>query len=502
MKQKAFKNISIKQKLTAIILIISTLALLLSSISFMVFDQIQIKKKMVRDLQIIADIIGNNCSAALLFNIKRDAQETLSAIRAHQHILSASIYDADNNLFAYYQRSGTDTLFLNQIMQQSKITSSIMEPPSIEKNADTPDLPAASHVFIKDNLILFQKIIFENEFIGSVYLHSDMKEMKSRLQGYMGIVAIVILASFLFIYFLTANFQRIISNPILLLTRTAKKVSSDKDYSIRASKESDDEIGFLIDSFNEMLSKIEMSDNALKHISKELQNQTEQLKKELKERKKAENKIKKSLSEKEILLQEIHHRVKNNLQIISSLLKLQIRDISDCSILTLFQDCHNRVKTMGLIHEQLYQSNDLSNINFEEYVRSLTSYLFQIYRQKAANVNIHIDVDNTRFGIDTAIPCGLIINEVISNSLKYAFPDNKKGKIDILLSNNRQKTDKSNNGHKYKLVIRDNGIGLPRSIDFRTADTLGLKLINALTNQLHGNVSLRRRTGTIFTIFF
>ena len=502
MIQKLFKNISIKQKLTAIILLISTLALLLSSISFMVFDQIQLKKKMARDLQILADIIGNNCSAALLFNIPRDAQETLSAIRAHQHILAASIYDSNNNLFAHYQRAGTDSVFLNQIMHEPQVSEAFLQMTSLRKNPNTQNSPEAIHVFYKDNLLLFQSIVFENEFIGSVYLHSDMKEIKSRLQGYMGIVAIVILASFMVIYFLTANFQRVVSNPILLLTQTAKKVSSEKDYSIRAIKDSEDEIGFLIDSFNEMLSKIEISDNALKHISKELQKQTEQLKKELKERKKAENKIKKSLDEKEILLQEIHHRVKNNLQIISSLLKLQFKDISDASILTLFQDCHNRVKTMGLIHEQLYQSHDLSNINFEDYVRSLTSYLFQIYRQKAANIIIHIDVQNTSFGIDLAIPCGLIINEVISNSLKYAFPDNHQGKIDIILSNTSGKNGKMQSEYKYKLVIRDNGNGLPKNINFRTADTLGLKLINALTNQLHGNITLSRKSGTAFTILF
>ncbi|MGE5458128.1 MAG: PAS domain S-box protein, partial [Methanococcaceae archaeon] len=201
--------------------------------------------------------------------------------------------------------------------------------------------------------------------------------------------------------------------------------------------------------------------------------------------------IKTSLKEKETLLKEIHHRVKNNLQIISSLLSLQSEYVSDPQALELFNDSRNRVKSMAIIHERLYQSKDLSRIDFSDYINELGSYLFRTYT--AAAIRFNISVDNIFLSIDTAIPCGLIINELISNALKYAFPERTDGTIKVIF---RQQSGLN------ILEVSDNGVGFPPAIDFRNTNSLGLQLVNNLTEQLNGTIELKAHSGTTFVITF
>ena len=212
--------------------------------------------------------------------------------------------------------------------------------------------------------------------------------------------------------------------------------------------------------------------------------------------KEVEKRIMESLKEKEVLLKEIHHRVKNNLQIISSLLSLQSGYIKDQESLKLFKESQNRVKSMALIHEKLYQSKDFTRIDFAEYIRSLTVKLFHSYGLDMSKVTFNINVDHLSLGIDTAIPCGLIINELVSNSLKYAFPDGRNGEININLRLEDPK------GHVYLLRVQDNGVGFPEDIDFRDTDSLGLQIVTTLTTQLGGKIELDRAAGTDFTIRF
>lgn len=210
-------------------------------------------------------------------------------------------------------------------------------------------------------------------------------------------------------------------------------------------------------------------------------------------RKNYEKQIKESLSEKEVLLKEIHHRVKNNLQIISSLLNLQSRYIKDENALGAFNESQNRIKSMALIHEKLYQSEDLTKIDFAEYIKSLTFHLFRSYSVNPGTVELSINFGDVLFDIDTSIPCGLIINELVSNSLKYAFADGRKGKISI---------DLQLDGEKYVLVISDNGVGFPEGLDFQNTGTLGLRLVNILVNQINGVITLDKSEGTSFKIVF
>jgi PAS domain S-box-containing protein len=212
------------------------------------------------------------------------------------------------------------------------------------------------------------------------------------------------------------------------------------------------------------------------------------------DRKHAEEKIRSSLHEKDVLLREIHHRVKNNMQIISSLLRLQSRLIGNEKLIEMFKESQNRIRSMALIHEKLYQTEDFAKINFAEYVRSLIVHLFHTYKVNPNIVRMNTDVQNIFLDINKAIPCGLIINELVSNSLKHAFPDNKTGEICIKLSTNKQ--------NKTKLTVSDCGVGLPKSVNLLEPETLGLQLVIDLIKQIEGTIRLERTKGTAFHISF
>jgi PAS domain S-box-containing protein len=211
-------------------------------------------------------------------------------------------------------------------------------------------------------------------------------------------------------------------------------------------------------------------------------------------RKQAEEQIRASLREKNVLLQEIHHRVKNNLQITASLLMLQSRFIQNEQVLKTLGESQNRIQSMALIHETLYQSENLAQVDLARYVQKLTTHLFRSYEVNPETITLQVNADSVLLSIDAVVPCGLIVNELISNALKYAFPGNRRGKIRIDLH--------PDHDEQLILVISDNGIGLPANVEFREAESLGLQLVNMLAEQLEGTVELDRRGGTTFRIAF
>ncbi len=226
------------------------------------------------------------------------------------------------------------------------------------------------------------------------------------------------------------------------------------------------------------------------------------------ERKKNLEQIQNSLREKEVLLKEVHHRVKNNLQIISSLLNLQSQYISDKHARELFHDSQNRIRSMALIHEKLYQSRDMSKIDFGVYINELIGNLFSSYRYRRDNFELIVDMENIFLSIDTAITLGLIINELVSNSLKHAFKESdilyqkrKAGGLELekdVVKISMLKLDDEN----YELRIKDNGIGVPENFDFRNTPSLGLQLVITLVEQIEGVIELLNEYGTEFIIKF
>ncbi|MDP3876760.1 MAG: histidine kinase dimerization/phosphoacceptor domain -containing protein [Methylobacter sp.] len=194
-----------------------------------------------------------------------------------------------------------------------------------------------------------------------------------------------------------------------------------------------------------------------------------------------------------MLLKEVYHRVKNNLQVVSSLINLQAKNVKHEETAALLKQSADRVKAMALIHEKLYQSKDLTRIDFNEYIRSLVDHLLFGYGAPPGKINLNIKIDNIFLDVDTAIPCGLIINELLSNALKHAFPDDRHGEISISFTQDQG---------EFILIIADNGIGFPPGLDFKNSSSLGLQLVATLTNQLMGRMTLDPADGSVFTLRF
>ena len=210
-------------------------------------------------------------------------------------------------------------------------------------------------------------------------------------------------------------------------------------------------------------------------------------------RKKTEKMLKNSLDAKEMLLKEIHHRMKNNLMIISSLLNLQSRYIKDEESKNIFKESQNRARSMALMHERLYQSADLKSIDFGDYISTQANDIYHTYVMDTNLIKLNIDVDDLRLDINTSIPLGLIVNELVTNSLKHGFPEGKSGEIGIIF----HKQDEN-----YILEIKDNGVGFSEDIDYNNTDSLGLQLINNLTDQIDGEIEFNTSSGTSFKISF
>ncbi len=211
-------------------------------------------------------------------------------------------------------------------------------------------------------------------------------------------------------------------------------------------------------------------------------------------RKNSQDTLTASLNEKEALLKEIHHRVKNNLQMISSLLRLQSENIQDPALLSIFLESQNRVRSMAIIHECLYQSPDLARMDFADYVDKLTDNLLRTYSVRMDKISLRLEVDKVPLNLDIAIPCGLILTELVSNALKYAYPDGRAGTIFVTF----RVLPKTG----YELTVADEGVGLAHPINFESTESLGLRLVHILTEQLRGQIKVDSHGGTRFTITF
>lgn len=347
-------------------------------------------------------------------------------------------------------------------------------------------------------LKLNSPIILDDTIIGDIYvgfslapIQIEVAELREKI-GYISLI--LFLGGTIFVFIITAKF----TNPLKKVMASVKEIN-EGIFKELVEVKSNDEIGFIANSFNKMIkniaiAKVEMDQNNReleKRVSvrtRELEGALKSLQKENKQRRIAEIEISNSLHEKEVLLKEIHHRVKNNLQIVSSLLFFQSKQIEDAKTLDMFRDGQNRVKSMALIHEKLYQSGDLANIDFKQYVKKLTNFLFQSYGINQAKIKFKNNVQDVELGVDTAVPFGLIINEIVSNSLKHAFKNQESGEVKIDMG-----YDENN---KLILIISDNGVGISEDLNIEESESLGLRLVNNLTTQLNGTITFLNNNGT------
>jgi two-component sensor histidine kinase len=226
---------------------------------------------------------------------------------------------------------------------------------------------------------------------------------------------------------------------------------------------------------------------------RDLQRLNDALQAEIAQRRNAEEAVRHA-REKEVLLQEIHHRVKNNLQIITSLLRMQSRAVRDPAFSEVLRECQNRVASMALIHDKLYRASDLARVSFGEYVRDLTNNILTSYALPARSVRVRLDIDDLSLSLDHAVPCGLILNELMSNCLKHAFPVGHSGTISVGFH--------AEGEEEFCLVVRDDGVGVPADVDLGRTSSLGWRLVRALVEQLGGVVQCQTAGGTSVEIRF
>jgi two-component sensor histidine kinase len=226
---------------------------------------------------------------------------------------------------------------------------------------------------------------------------------------------------------------------------------------------------------------------------RDLQRLNDALQAEIAQRRNAEEAVRHS-REKEVLLQEIHHRVKNNLQIITSLLRMQSRAVQDPAFSDALRECQNRVASMALIHDKLYRARDLARVSFPEYVRDLTNNILTSYALPARSVRVKLDIDDLSLSLDCAVPCGLILNELMSNCLKHAFPVGHSGTVHVGFH--------AKGEQELCLVVQDDGVGMPADVDLEHTSSLGWRLIRALVQQLDGVVQCRTAGGALVEIRF
>ncbi len=482
MKKRKF--ISLKVKLTSIITILLGIFSLFIFIYFpQKFEEEQLKS-LNEKVNSIAKITSYGVSSGVFFEDYEASSEEIEALIKTETIKYVLILK-DDSLYYKYKKSTADSCGFDNI------------------NSD----------YISESMEILKShapITMSEEKIGDIYIGYSLKRVNAKiaeLENSIGLVSIILfvfgsLVVYLIGYYFTLPLSKIFETVNII---------SEGDLKQRSSVTTNDEVGYLAESFNEMLDKIENTNVEMEQINNELEqrvhDRTEELedtlrtleitlvslKKENEVRKNAEKEISESLKEKEVMLKEIHHRVKNNLQVVSSLLFFQSKKISDPKTLEIFRDGENRVKSMALIHEKLYKADDLANIDFHEYVKNLSSFLFQSYGVDQHKFKFRNDVKDVKLGIDTAVPCGLIINELVTNSFKHGFKGFDSGEIKITMHHIE---------NKLVLEVCDTGKGMPKDFNVDKTDSLGLRLVNNLTIQLNGKVEYSSHNGTKVKLVF
>lgn len=304
-----------------------------------------------------------------------------------------------------------------------------------------------------------------------VHVGLSLEDYYGALRTLYQLTGVAALTTFLAGTLLSWLFTRRFTKPILALQKHAHRIAGGGETS-RAEIHTNDEIEDLAESINAMVAALEQSKQTIRDSLAQQQ----------------------SLREKDVLLREIHHRVKNNMQILSSMIRLQTRRAESVELREVLAESEARIRSMGLLHEKLYQSDSVSTIDVEGYLRSLTTELMRMNIRQSSKVDLKLVVHGIGMGLDTALPCGLIVTELISNSMKYAFPDGRPGAILISVS-------KTNDG-EYSLIVWDNGIGVPEGFDISKAKSLGLRLVTMLCAQLNGQMSVSGQRGTRVEIRF
>ena len=344
---------------------------------------------------------------------------------------------------------------------------------------------AAEDPISADGLVfrVAEAVVFRGLEIGRVHLGFSLENLKAEARRIRGLVGIVSLGVFLLGMGLLYGLSALVTRPLRQMTETARLIAAG-DLTRRTSVSSRDEAGQLAASFNDMVDKLAGAQRDLESANQSLEQRVEE----------RTSKLRASIREKEILIQEIHHRVKNNMQIISSLVSLQAGRIQDPAMKDIFLVTKDRIRSMALVHEKIYRSKDFSRIDFVDYVRNLVTQVFRSCGAPADAIRAEVEGEPVYLNISTAVPCSLIVNELVTNAMKHAFPGGRPGRLTVGVST---LTD-----GRYGLTVADDGVGLPAGFDFAQTNSLGLQIVGLLVQQLDGTIEVDGRQGSRFAIAF
>ena len=456
------------------ILIISTLFMLFSLFNLLYIPS-KIKSEMNNNELQKAGLVGNLVSSALGAGIYFYDQESIVNE-------TNKLFNVKNILFVILTNDKDSLIFSKKRNIASKLQYQI-------NNRNS---------FISDTLLFsVTNINFNQKYLGRIHIGYSLSETINNGKRQSVIFMIFSLFTFIIGIGLSIVISNFITRQLNAIIKTARNVKQG-DFSKRVTITSKDEVGLLARNFNDMLDNLE---ELYSDLEKKVNLRTEELKQtnlilqsEIMSKEAASQQLRELLAEKEVILKEIHHRVKNNLQVISSLLYLQSNKSTSIENQEILNDSQNRIKAMALVHEQLYKSEDLTGILLPEYIRSLVNAVIKSNNSNSKIIRLNIKVEDIFLSLDKSIPFGLIVNEIVTNSLKYAF----EGKLDGILKINIIQDENDN----IITLISDNGIGMPQDLDISRTKSLGLKLVQTLVAQLEGTFEIVSVEGTEFRIIF
>lgn len=484
-----FDRLGIRAKLITITVLVTTFAVLVGAVTlFFVRAGALLDNELTR-MRHIVQIAADFSQAPLSFADRAGAEQRLAYLQTIPEALQAYVLDGEGRTFASW---GRDPALSTDWTPDRRMTISL--------SRDHYTVAAAVHS--------------RDQRLGEVVILASTRLLHKQVFEYLGALLVVALVVIPVAVLLAVRMQSTISRPITHLAQVTRRVTAEGDYGLRVQPTSSDEVAELYHGFNDMLQHIELREGERDRAYDELQQIKDHLEDRVVQRtrqvtaanqalaaenaklQQAEAALSRALAEKETLLREIHHRVKNNLQVIYSLLSLQIQAHPDCEDSNLLEDARQRVKTMALVHETLYGTADLARIPAGDFIGKVAGSLFEIYHAAAQGIELSITAEDVRLDLDRAIPLGLIINELTTNALKYAFAGRDRGLIDIRL---RREDD-----HALALEVRDDGVGMRDGLDAERPGSLGLKLVKALVQQLRGELTVSGSpgNGVGFTVRF
>ncbi len=467
-----FKNLTIKFKMVILVVGITAVILAISFSMWSYFDRKEFKAVISEKLKILAGTVGHNSRVAVMFKEETSATEILASLEHDPKILEAALYDSEGQIITHYLGKGI---------------------PEFER----PSKMAEGILFFDDYIEIILPIIFKTKKVGVVFLKYSLSGFKERSQKNLLILLSIGLFGLVFALFSILKLQSLITMPLYLLADSAKHISEKEDYELKIDYESDDEIGTLCKGFNEMLQQLKSRENELEKYRSNLEElvikrtgeliqANSNLIKQIEERKSAEKKLNVSLAEKEILLKEVNHRVKNNMQILSSLLSMQAREFGEGALFRKFEDSRLRISAMALTHEYIFDSPDLTQIDLQEYLYSIFGQQLQSFGFPKERINFCLYSDLNVLPANFLMYLGLIVNELFSNSLKHAFPDNRSGNISMSIN--------LVNGGDIEIFYRDDGVGFSNTFEDDIKESLRLRLLKQLIfGQLQGKMIFKSR---------